>query len=46
MTGLTSNPTIFDKAIGDGDDYDEQIAALKQRGLDGEELFFELASTT
>jgi transaldolase len=45
LTGLTSNPTIFDKAIGDGDAYDEQIAELKQRGLDGEELFFELALT-
>ncbi len=27
VTGLTSNPTIFDKAISGGDDYDEQIAA-------------------
>jgi transaldolase len=43
LTGLTSNPTIFDKAIGDGDAYDEQIAELKAKGLDGEELFFELA---
>ena len=42
-TGLTSNPTIFDKAIGGGHAYDEQIAALAGEGLDGEELFFELA---
>jgi len=45
ITGLTSNPTIFDQAIGSGDAYDEQIAELKGRGLDGEELFFELAIT-
>ena len=45
VTGLTSNPTIFDKAIGSGDAYDEQIAELKQKGLDGEDLFFELAIT-
>ncbi len=43
VTGLTSNPTIFDKAIGAGDAYDEQIAQLQERGLDGEALFFELA---
>jgi transaldolase len=45
VTGLTSNPTIFDKAIGAGDAYDEQIAELHGAGLDGEELFFELALT-
>ena len=45
LTGLTSNPTIFDKAIGTGDAYDEQVAELRDRGLDGEDLFFELALT-
>src|ERR1044072_7644456 len=45
VTGLTSNPTIFDKAIGAGDAYDEQIADLRGQGLDGEALFFELALT-
>jgi transaldolase len=45
VTGLTSNPTIFDKAIGAGHAYDEQVAELAGRGLDGEELFFELALT-
>ena len=45
VTGLTSNPTIFDKAIGGGNDYDDQIAELRDRGLEGEELFFELALT-
>ncbi|HEY6670888.1 MAG TPA: transaldolase family protein, partial [Solirubrobacterales bacterium] len=43
VTGLTSNPTIFDKAISAGDAYDQQIAELREQGLDGEELFFELA---
>ena len=43
VTGLTSNPTIFDKAIGTGDAYDEQIAELQGRGLSDESLFFELA---
>ena len=45
VTGLTSNPTIFDKAIGGGSAYDEQIAELTEQGLEGEELFFELALT-
>jgi transaldolase len=45
ITGLTSNPTIFDKAITSGDDYDEQIAELNEKGLEDEELFFELALT-
>ena len=43
ITGLTSNPTIFDKAIGAGDAYDEQLAELRERGVAGEDLFFELA---
>jgi transaldolase len=43
VTGLTSNPTIFAKAIMVGHAYDEQLAEL--RGLRGEELFFELALT-
>jgi len=45
VTGLTSNPTIFDKAISAGDAYDEQIAELRGSGAEGEELFFELALT-
>jgi transaldolase len=42
VTGLTSNPSIFDKAIGSGD-YDRAIAELSRAGKSGEELFFELA---
>jgi transaldolase len=43
VTGLTSNPTIFDKAISGGHAYDEQITELRERGLEPEPLFFELA---
>src|SRR5215203_3980847 len=43
VTGLTSNPTIFDKAISAGDDYDEQIAEVDSSVDSVEELFFELA---
>jgi transaldolase len=43
VTGLTSNPTIFDKALTGSPDYDEQIQTLLGEGTDGEALFFELA---
>lgn len=43
ITGLTSNPTIFEKAIGEGDAYDAQVNELQGRGLDPEQTFFELA---
>jgi transaldolase len=43
ITGLTSNPTIFEQAIGAGAFYDEQIADLARQGKAGEELFFALA---
>jgi transaldolase len=43
VTGQTSNPTIFDKAISSGDAYDEQITELREKGLEPEDLFFELA---
>ncbi len=42
-TGLTSNPTIFEHAIGQGSLYDEGIARLKQQGKSAEETFFALA---
>jgi transaldolase len=45
VTGLTSNPTIFDKAISGGNDYDDQIVELRNQGLEAEQLFFELALT-
>ena len=43
VTGLTSNPTIFDKAIGDSDAYDEAIRRRAGAGESGEALFFQLA---
>jgi transaldolase len=43
VTGQTSNPTIFDKAISGSDTYDEQITELREKGLEGEDLFFALA---
>ena len=43
VTGLTSNPTIFEHAIGHGTFYDEAIARLARRGEPAEELFFSLA---
>ena len=43
VTGLTSNPTIFDKAISGGDAYDQQIAELSPDAESAEEIFFELA---
>ncbi|MEO6798985.1 MAG: transaldolase [Rhodanobacter sp.] len=43
ITGLTSNPSIFDKAMGDGDAYDAGIHAKTLAGLRGEKLFVELA---
>ena len=43
ITGLTSNPTIFDQAIKNGDAYDAGIAEKAREGKSGEALFFELA---
>src|SRR5689334_13955661 len=43
VTGLTSNPTIFDQAIAKGDFYDDAIRRKAREGRSGEHLFFELA---
>jgi transaldolase len=43
VTGLTSNPTIFDQAISKSKSYDEEISRLLDGGKSGEALFFELA---
>jgi len=42
VTGLTSNPTLFDKAIKDSKDYDASIRKHRAAGRDGEDLLFEL----
>ena len=43
VTGLTSNPTIFDHAIKNSSDYDDAIKRKLAEGKSGENLFFELA---
>ena len=43
VTGLTSNPTIFDHAIKNSSDYDGAIKSKLAEGKSGEKLFFELA---
>jgi len=43
VTGLTSNPTIFDQAIKNSTSYDDAIRQKLADGKSGEELFFELA---
>src|ERR1700730_5294331 len=46
LRGMTSNPSIFEKAIGHGEDYDAQIAELEAAGdLDPGALFERLAIT-
>lgn len=43
ITGLTSNPTIFERAIKEADFYDDAIRQKALDGKSGEALFFELA---
>src|SRR5499433_4274335 len=43
VTGLTSNPTIFDQAIKNSTAYDTAIRQKLKAGKSGEALFFELA---
>src|ERR1700676_5022287 len=43
LRGMTSNPTIFEKAIGSGTDYDDQLRSLAGRNLDPNALFEALA---
>src|ERR1700751_5280098 len=43
VTGLTSNPTIFDHAIKNSSSYDTAIKKKIDQGESGEDLFFELA---
>ncbi|HWW09861.1 MAG TPA: transaldolase, partial [Candidatus Acidoferrales bacterium] len=46
VTGMTSNPTIFEKAIAEGSDYDAQIRELVQTGVDDpNDVFLDLAIT-
>ena len=43
IRGLTSNPTIFEKAIASGNAYDEDVARLLRNGLDAAGIFESLA---
>src|SRR5579862_7997781 len=43
ITGLTSNPTIFDHAMRKGDAYDEDMGRLMSSGKTTEDAFFEMA---
>jgi transaldolase len=45
VVGVTSNPTIFQKAISEGDLYDEQIRACLDDSDDPKEIFWRLAET-
>lgn len=42
VTGVTSNPAIFGKAIGEGSEYDEQMERLAVEGKSPEEIYEEL----
>jgi transaldolase len=44
VTGVTSNPTIFQKAISQGSAYDEQLRELAEHEEDSKEIFIALAS--
>jgi transaldolase len=43
LTGVTSNPTIFEKAIGGSDRYDDALSQAAREGLDARGVFLELA---
>src|SRR5919107_5466894 len=43
VVGVTSNPTIFQKALSEGDSYDEQLRACLDEVDDPREIFFRLA---
>lgn len=43
LRGMTSNPSIFNKAIGESSDYDEQMAAMVADGADASAIYDALA---
>ena len=45
VRGLTSNPSIFEKAIGGSDDYDEQFGELVRAGTGTEDSYWELVTS-
>src|SRR5947208_8886210 len=44
VVGVTSNPTIFQKAISQGNAYDDQLKELLERQSDPKEIFLELSA--
>jgi transaldolase len=44
VNGVTSNPTIFQSAIADGDDYDEQLREILKDETEPKEVFLQLAA--
>jgi len=44
VVGVTSNPTIFQKAISQGERYDEQLKDLLERETDAKEIFLQLSA--
>src|SRR2546423_12916192 len=45
VVGVTSNPTIFQKAMAAGDAYDEQMREVLERETEPKEVFLALATT-
>jgi transaldolase len=45
IRGVTSNPTIYEKALAAGDDYDTQLAALARAGTATKDAYWELVTT-
>ena len=43
VKGITSNPTIFQSAIADGDAYDEQLREILKETTEPKEVFLQLA---
>jgi transaldolase len=43
VTGVTSNPTIFEKAMAQGPEYEKPARALAEQGKSAEEIYWELA---
>src|SRR5581483_8424689 len=43
LAGMTSNPTIFEKAIAGSADYDDAVRAGVERGADDTRIFLDLA---
>ena len=45
IRGVTSNPTIYEKALAAGNDYDEQLAALSRAGAETKAAYWDLVTT-